>query len=268
VTSEFAAPDSDNRRHRHDLSRRSVLALMLLATAGACTTAVVTFGGPARLIGGLPLALFVPGELEVLTLFPTLRPADRYLRAILAVVLSFGTTMLVGLVIVVSRLAFDAKTVSVGLLAASVVLTASVFMRPPRATHGHSQHRPFAFPKRLGWRHVLASIPVLLVTILLITQVAGAARHRVPDSYYTELGLGPAHASASTVTVHSLERKTMDYRIEVLAGSIVEESKRFALRPGQHRQFGLSSLPLGRIEVRLYIGTAITPYRDLIVRPS
>jgi uncharacterized membrane protein len=239
---------------------------VLVAMAAVSAISVIIFGGPIQIVAGLFLSLYLPGQLAVDALLPS-QSFDKYLRALLTAALSLATTMLVGLVIAVVRLKFDATIASLGLLIACVCLAGAALARAMRRADGEEDVVGSARRRRVTWPYVLASLPALALTVLLATQLVGALHHRVADSYYTELGVGPSQGRESTILVRSLERKSMDYRYELRIGNTVAQSTRFSLQPGQRRQFTLLKPSVGRIEVRLFLGEQRSPYRDVIVRP-
>ena len=254
----MSAQLEQSARHRDPRSRWHAPTLALLALACLCASATVAFTGPVRTVSGLMLALFLPGRLAVDALFQRRGDVDRWLRAVLTVVLSLITVMAVGLTIGLARLGFGAATVAIGLLIACVAIAAPTLMR----RHPESMTRPRLRLRRFSSRYALAALPAAALTVLLIVQIAAATHRRGPDSYYTELGLGPS----ATVTVHSLEKGATSYRYVVRSGGSVRASVRFSLRPGEHRTFILPSSPsAGRLDVLLYTGTHSAPYRRLIV---
>jgi Protein of unknown function (DUF1616) len=223
-----------------------------VAVAALCAVLVGTTGGAVRLVAGLVLCLYLPGRLAVEALFPCLDPV---LRVVLAAALSLGTTMAVGLAVAASGLGFRAGTVAGALFGCCLLFAAGTWRH-----RGLRRGRMPTLP-RPGW-HWLAAVPAVLLGILLVVQVGAAARYQ--PARYTELALVQETPLAATVAVDSREAGPVGYRYEERADGVVRHTVRFALAPGQRRQFAVSRAGAGRIEVRLYRGDDGTPYRYLV----
>jgi uncharacterized membrane protein len=205
-----------------------------------------------QIAAGLVLTLYLPGTLAVAALFR--ERLDPYLRVVLSIALSLVTTMLIGLVVASTRLGFGASTVSAGLLAMCVLLAVVAAIRRPSKRLARSM-------PRIRWRHVLAGVPVLVLTVLLVVAIVAAARYRSADSYYTELDADRS-GGGTVVIVACHERHSMRYRYEERVDGGVSRTERFALQPGQQVQFAVSG-STGHVEVTLYRDGLSGPYRRL-----
>jgi hypothetical protein len=234
----------------------------LVAAAVVCAAIVTVAGGPVRFAAGVVLALYLPGQLATLALRHT-TGRDGVFGAALVVPLSVAGTAAVGLVVAAAGWRFDPAVV--GWLLAAVCLALAVTATLP-ARRGAAWPRFLAaWPRPLAaraWRYWWAVLPVLALTALLGAQLVAAARHRAPDSYYTEFAVQPS----GSVLVHSRERATTMFRYEVRVDGTVRQSAGFTLRPGERREFPLGLRPGERADVRLYRADADgadEPYRRL-----
>jgi hypothetical protein len=176
---------------------------------------------------------------------------DAVAGAALVVPLSIAVAAVVGLVMAGAGRPFEPGTVGWMLAAVCVPLA----FGSAWARRG-GRPRPVTVP---SLRHWWAAVPALALTALLAVQIVAAARHRPPDSYYTEFAIEPS----GSVLVHSRERVTTRFRYEVRVGGEVRRSAGFTLRPGERREFPLALGPDERADVRLYRADEQTPYRRL-----
>jgi hypothetical protein len=180
--------------------------------------------------------------------------------------LSLAATTTVGLAVAASGAGFRPLPVGGALVAMCLVLEGVAFVRrnPVPALPGSS---PYLRRARLvPWPVAFASIPALVLTLLLVVQVAGAARYRSADSYYTQLSLEPARApgAAASVVVSNRERTVSAYRYEERIGGTLLRTRYFTLEPGEARTLAAPSRPAdAHVEVRLYRAGESTPYRWL-----
>jgi hypothetical protein len=116
---------------------------------------------------------------------------------------------------------------------------------------------------RVPPRAWLAALPAVALTLVLVAALVDVTRSRPAESYYTELALEPP----GTVTVHSRERSSMDFRFEVRVAGTLTEASEFELQPDQRRSVQLSSVEGAVVEVLLYRAGGEAPYRRLMLRP-
>jgi hypothetical protein len=245
------------RRCTWGLAAAAVLAVVLCVAAP----------GPVRVPAGLLLCCYLPGRLAVEALFPpastatgsTATPStvDGYLRTVLSVALSLVVTMAVGLAVVLMHAGLRTVPVCAGLLAACLVLGVAAYARG-------DQPLPVRWPDRhTASRYILASLPALLLTIVLVIQVLAVARYRSADSEYTQLAAQPSGDGGQVAVIRSHERHPVDFRYEQLVDGGTVRSAWFTLRPGQAVEYPLSG-PAGHIEVLLYRAGQTSPYRRLL----
>jgi O-antigen/teichoic acid export membrane protein len=278
---------------------RRPLAFAALAALCAAAVAVGSLAPPqgragtavaaARVVAGLVLCCYLPGRLAVGLLLPRLGGAahggaahgaeagsgragsgDGILGATLTLALSLVATMLVGLGITATGHRPDALGVAAGQLGACVLLAAAWYARARRGGRAGrpSVPAPGGGPPAGGVpvRHVsvrqwLAAAPAVLLTALLLAQVAGAARDRTPESYFTELAVERTGNDPPLVVVHSHEREPTDFRVEQRVAGRPVAAAAFWLRPEERAEFVVAASPAGHIEVRLYRSDQAAVYR-------
>jgi len=251
------AEDATRAARRPAGGRARVVALTCLALG--CSAAVATGWEPARAVGGVLLACYLPGRLAVGALRrPGARP-DPALDLVLAVALSLVATMLLGAVAAGFGLGFTGGRMAVLSAAMSVALGLAAIGRTD--TGGRTE--PTGVPRRFAPRVALAAVPALALSAVLTVQVAAYIRHRPPDSYYTELSV-VAVGGPATVRVHSRERATETFRCEQRVDRVLVRQDRFVLSPGRSMTLPLAAAGTGRLEIRLFRGTETNAYRRLI----
>ncbi|WP_203933017.1 DUF1616 domain-containing protein [Virgisporangium ochraceum] len=233
-----------------------------VALAWACAVVVAVAPGPARFAAGLLLALVLPGWLAIAALYGRHRP-DPVLAATLVGPLSFVLTAAAGLTVAGFGWGFRPDVVGTLLAVGCVVMCAIAMLRRRHARTGPAVGAATPQPTRGGVPGVArvwwAAVPVLGLTVLLLTQVVTATRHRTADSYYTEFGLDASGA----VVVHSAESTPTRFRLETYVDGALRRSAGFELRPGERRVF--PTVEGGtRVEIRLYRADHPEPYRRLI----
>jgi hypothetical protein len=246
-------------RHRRVSSRRWAAPLTLLLLAGACAAVVATTPGPPRFVAGAALCLYLPGRLAVLALFG--RRVDPALGLTLAIALSLAATMLVGFAAAIA-VRVDQAVVAFGLFGLCALFAAPAWRRPADADGPDVDASTSRRPARV--MSVAAAVPLVVLGVLLAVRIVDVARHRSPDSYYTELSIESSSPDRPAAVVHSLERATTTFSYEERRDGAVVQTARFTLHPGERTTIGLISALPGRVELILYKADHAGAYRRVI----
>ena len=277
------SPDTD-RKHRATAGgaaltarwppdgRARIAALTCLALV--CSALVATGWQPARAVGGVLLACYLPGRLALGALR---RPGDRSDHALhhaLAVALSLVATMLLGALAAGLGIGFAGSRMALLSAALSTVLGLAALRRTnpdpdpdgtasaPTATSAPME--PTGMPRLFSPWVALAALPALALSAVLAVQVTAYVRHRPADSHYTELSV-VAVGGQSTVQVNSREHGTENFRCEQRRDGVLVRQDRFTLRPGRSIQLPVTAAGAGRVEIKLFRGTEANAYRRLIL---
>ena len=230
-------------------SRRLLVAVALVAVAGACAALVVDTpaGSPERVTASLLLALALPGIALV-----RLLPGAGYGRAgelLLALGASVAVLVLDSALLYILRLRLDLRSWAWSLAAITAVCAvASLVRRCPRsdgAPHPVSAGRRPAIGRSGAAVGGLAGacVAALLVATVLIT--GHSVTHRSGADHFTQLWALPSPAKTGQITVglYNHQGRAHAYRLAVRRRGRLLRAQTVALRSGGRWTATLSGLP-------------------------
>jgi hypothetical protein len=263
--------------------RARIVALTCLALV--CSALVATGREPARAVGGVLLACYLPGRLTLDVLRRPGTRSDPVLDHMLAVALSLVATMLLGSVAAGFGLGFTGTRMALlsAVLSAGIGLAAlgrtdrELWKQPgeelenPDLGRGELGRPPMArttestgVPRWFSPPVALAALPALALSVVLAVQITAYIGQRPADSYYTELSVVTVGGLA-TVRVNSRERSPENFRCEQRLNGALVRHDRFALRPGRSILLPVTRAGPGLFEIKLFRGTDASAYRRLIL---
>jgi uncharacterized membrane protein len=242
---------------------------MVSAGLSAILAMVIPANSIVRLIGALPLVLFLPGYAITAALFPP-RSLGILERLLFSLGLSVSVTALAGLVLNLTPWGLQTSTWAMAL--AGIVLLASII-----AWRRRRDAAIISVPVDLKFKLRFRDGLLLSLAVVITGTAIGLSRLPVaPNNVagYTELWMIPAETGNSTdfrLGITSAEFTETRYRLQVSAGDqVVQAWPELNLKPGEawETTIGLQSnqVVTGTIEAALYrLDDPATIYRHVKV---
>jgi len=237
--------------------RRLLIGLVIAAWVTALIVALDTWA-PLTAIAGVPLVLVLPGTLATYAVLPHGTEVDGRLRVILAIALSAGIALAVGLSLASATGEVPRVAAAVTLAGVCTVGAVAALFRARSSAAALSLPRPGRVP-------VPEVVGASLLACALVVLVVAALNTESLPAEFTTLALTQDRDHAR-LDVENREARAMTYRYRLYGDGRLVDSGVIDLDEGEDRTVLLTIPPgVGELVAGLYAGSG-RPYRSVSLR--